>query len=397
MENEQINPAIDKKKINSKFILILAVLLIGGGGYGFYKYQHSKAHEITDDAQVESTITPVIPKVSGYISKILVQDNQYVHKGDTLVVLEQSEFLLNVQKAEDALMQAESQLGVAKAGSMTQNTSIDVTQANAVSVVASVETADANIKTAGAAVEAAKVQVWRTKNDFDRYEKLFQNQSITKQQYEQALAAKESAERQLQVTQEQYNVAVQQKKVVARQADASSKQVNTAKAQAEGAKAQVHLAESGIAQQKSNLENAKLYLSYTYIIAAEDGQVSKVNLQNGQLVSAGQSLFNIVKSNNLWVVANYKETQLEKIREGQQAMIKVDAFPHDEIKATVASISPATGSKFSLLPPDNASGNFVKTIQRIPIKLTFNDQNAEIIKLLRPGMNVEVDILLNSL
>ena len=392
---EQITPE-EKKGISMKFIIILAVLVIAGGGYGAYKYMHSLEHEITDDAQIESKITPVIPKVSGYISKVLVEDNQYVKKGDTLVILDNSEFVLKLQQAEDALGQAKGQLAVANAGVNTAGAGVGVTEAGAVAAQTTIETAQANVKTAQANVEAAKVQVWRTANDYERYHQLFLKQSITKQQHEQSLAAKETAEKQLRIVQEQLNVAKAQLASTAKQAAATAKQVDTSKAQAEASKAQITVANSSMKQQLTNIENAKLYLSYTYILAAEDGQVSKINLQSGQLVQAGQSLFNIVKTQGLWVVANYKETQLNKIREGQKAIIKVDAFPGHEFEATVTSISPATGAKFALLPPDNASGNFVKTVQRIPVKLVFSNPNDEMMKLLRPGMNVETDILLNS-
>lgn len=371
-----------KKKLNTKFIIILGALVILGGGYGVYKYLHGLAHEITDDAQVDSKITPVIPKVSGYIEKILVQDNQMVHKGDTLVVLDQSEFVLKLQESKAALQQAEGQLSVAHANVNTAGVTIGVSEAGAVAATTTIETSKAN-------VEAAKVQVWRTKNDYDRYNKLFQNQSITKQQYEQALAAKETAERQLQVANAQLAA-------TAKQAQATSKQVNTSKAQSDVSKAQIKVAEAAINQYKTNIENAELYLSYTYVIAAEDGQLSKINLQPGQLVQAGQSLFNIVNTKQIYVTANYKETQLEKIRVGQEAIIKVDAYPHHEFKAKVTSLSPATGAKFALLPPDNASGNFVKTVQRLPIKIEFTDEKDEMLKLIRPGMNVEADILLKS-
>ena len=394
-EQEKITPE-EKKGINIKFIIVLAVLVIAGGGYGAYKYMHSLEHEITDDAQIESKITPVIPKVSGYISKILVEDNEYVKKGDTLVVLDNSEYALKLQQAEDALAQAKSQLAVANAGVVTADASIGVTEAGAVAATTTIETAQASVNTAQANVEAAKVQVWRTKNDYERYNKLFNNQSITKQQYEQALAAKEAAEKQLRIVQEQLNVSKAQLASTAKQAAATAKQVNTSKAQAVASNAQIDVAQAAIKQQQTNVENAKLFLSYTYIIAAEDGQVSKINLQNGQLVQAGQSLFNIVKSSDLWVVANYKETQLNEIRIGQKAEIKVDAFPGHKFEATVTSISPATGAKFALLPPDNASGNFVKTVQRVPIKLVFSNPKDEMMKLLRPGMNVEADILLKS-
>ncbi|WP_313375180.1 HlyD family secretion protein [Chishuiella sp.] len=376
-ENKQ-----QKKKINIKFIIILGALVILGGGYGVYKYLHSLSHEVTDDAQVDSKITPVIPKVSGYIEKILVQDNQMVHKGDTLVVIDQSEYALKLQEAKAALLQAEGQLSVAHANVNTAGVTIGVTEAGAVAATTTIETAKAN-------VETAKVQVWRTKNDYDRYNKLYKNQSITKQQYEQALAAKETAERQLQVANAQLAATT-------KQAQATSQQVNTSKAQSDVSKAQIKVAEAAISQYKTNIANAELYLSYTYVIAAEDGQLSKINLQPGQFVQAGQSLFNIVNTKQIYVTANYKETQLEKIRVGQEAIIVVDAYPHHEFKGKVTSLSPATGAKFALLPPDNASGNFVKTVQRLPIKIEFTDEKDDMLKLIRPGMNVEADILLKS-
>src|SRR5690606_23703270 len=152
-----------------------------------YSYFHSLSHESTDDAQIESNISPVIPKVSGYIQKIYVQDNQEVQKGDTLLVIDDSDYKIRVAEAEANLLAAKGQLRAADAGILTSNTNIVTSQAGANAALANVSTADANI-------EAAKVQVWRTQNDFDRYAALYESQSITKQQYEQALAAKETAE-----------------------------------------------------------------------------------------------------------------------------------------------------------------------------------------------------------
>lgn len=375
METEQSSP---KKKLNRKFIVALTALVVLGGAFGIYKYLHALAHETTDDAQVEAKISPVIPKVSGYIKAVLIQDNQYVKKGDTLLLLDDAEYQLKLQQAEDARLGAQSQLAVAQAGISSSNTAILSSEAGA-------STAWANVATAQANIEAAKVQVWRAQNDYNRYEKLYNNQSITKQQFEQAQAAKETAEKQLNVLQEQ-------KKAAEKQAYAVGKQVDMSKSQTDITKSQTDVAKANLKQAETNIENAKLYLSYTAIIAAEDGQVSKINLQSGQLVQAGQALFNLVKTHDIWVVANFKETQMEHLREGQKVEIKIDAFPSHQFEGSVHSISPATGAKFALLPPDNASGNFVKTVQRLPVKIVFSKADDQLLKFIRPGMNADVDV-----
>src|SRR5690606_25399625 len=327
-------------------------------------------------------ISPVIPKVSGYIQKIYVQDNQVVQKGDTLLVIDDSDYKIRVAEAEANLLAAKGQLRAADAGILTSNTNIVTSQAGANAALANVSTADANI-------EAAKVQVWRTQNDFDRYAALYESQSITKQQYEQALAAKETAEKQLKILEEQ-------KKAAEKQAAQVAQQVNSTRTQTQVSESQKDVANANIKQAEANLENAKLNLSYTVIVAAESGKVSKIDLQNGQLVQAGQALFSLIPDNNTWVVANFKETQMENIRPGQKVEIDVDAFSKHKFEGKIESISPATGAKFALLPPDNASGNFVKTVQRIPVKITFSNPNDELMKLLRPGMNVVVDVHLKE-
>ncbi|RYZ33284.1 MAG: HlyD family secretion protein, partial [Sphingobacteriales bacterium] len=202
--------------------------------------------------------------------------------------------------------------------------------------------------------------------------------SITQQQYEQALAAKQTAERQLQVLQQQKNVARTQTNAVASQSNATSQQISVANAT--------------IRQREADVENARLNLSYSVITAPEDGLVSKINIQPGQFLNAGQSLFSIVIDKGLWVTANFKETQLTKMKEGQQVIVHVDAFPGHDFQAKVASFAPATGAKFSLLPPDNASGNFVKVVQRVPVRIEFADKDKKALASLRPGMNVFVDV-----
>jgi membrane fusion protein (multidrug efflux system) len=349
---------------SKKFGIILAAIVIAGGTYGVIKYMHGQHHEETDNAQVESFMSPVIPRVAGYIKEVRVYDNETVKKGDTLVILEDQDFANKLQQAEAALAAASGNATVAKAG-------IGVVDANVNSV-------SSNVATIQAQIEAAKVILWRADQDLARYENLIQDHSITQQQYEQAQAAQQTAQRQLGVLQAQQQSA--------------NKQTSAADAQKSVTNGQIAVANATIQQRQADIDAAKINLNYTVIVAATDGQISKVNLQPGQFVQAGQSLFNIVQEKNKWVVANFKETQLTKMKVGQAVTLKVDAYPDHEFKAKVASFSPATGSKFSLLPPDNASGNFVKVVQRLPVKIEFDNAKDEKIVQLRSGMNVKVDV-----
>jgi len=345
---------------------VLILLVIGGGGFGVTKYIHAQHHEETDDAQVDASISPVIPRISGYVTDVRVKDNQLVKKGDTLVILDNRSELIQVAQAEAALQAAQNNLSVAHASTSASK--------------ATVFTYEANIATANAQIETAKVTLKRATQDYDRYANLIKDHSITQQQFEQAEAAKLTAERQLQVLTDQKNAAIRQASAATSQSSATAQQVN--------------VVSSNIEQRKADLENAKLLLSYTVITAPQDGRVSKINVQLGQLLQPGQSLFSVVLDTKPWVVANFKETQITKMHEGQLVTIHIDAFPGHEFTAKVASFSPATGSKFALLPPDNASGNFVKVVQRMPVKIEFNE-NDQFVKELRPGMNANVDVHIN--
>ncbi|WHT39033.1 MULTISPECIES: HlyD family secretion protein [Myroides] len=378
----ETNNTATKKPLNKKFIVALGAIVLFGGGYGIYKYVHSLAHESTDDAQIETKITPIVSKIPGYIKTIYIQDNQIVKKGDTLIRLDDTEYAIQVEQAKANYQAALSQLQVAEAGEHTSQSTVLSSQAGA-------STAQANVATAQANIDAAKTQLWRASNDYDRYNRLYQSQSITKQQYEQALAAKETAEKQVVVLQEQL-------KAVEKQAQAVAQQVNISKSQAVASTSQIDAAKAGVDQAKANLDHALLYLSYTVITAKEDGQVSKINLQAGQLIQPGQGLFNTVQKGAIWVVANFKETQMQYMREGQPVSIQVDAFPKHKFEGVINSMSPATGAKFALLPPDNASGNFVKTVQRIPVKITFTNPEDEMLAYVKPGMNVDIDVNIKS-
>jgi membrane fusion protein, multidrug efflux system len=365
MEKEQAKPEQPKKR--KIFPIILSILVIGGAAFGITKYIHGLHHEETDDAQIDGSITPVIPRVSGFVTEVRVSDNQWVKKGDTLLTLDNRDFEIKVEQAEAALATAKENLDASRAS----------TRAAAANVVSS----QAAISTIEAQIETAKVNVWRATQDYERYNNLIKDHSVTQQQYEQALAAKQTAERQLQVLVEQKNQAARQTSAVASQSQVSSRQVN--------------ISEAMIKQRQADVDEAKLNLSYTVVTAPQDGLVSKVNIQVGQYLQAGQSFFSIVHDNNVWVVANFKETQLDKMRIGQKVIVSVDAFSGHHFEAQLSSFAPATGARFALLPPDNSSGNFVKVVQRLPVKIEFSNPTDSLVKLLRPGMNVQVDVHLD--
>jgi membrane fusion protein (multidrug efflux system) len=349
------------------FPIILGVLVIGGGLFGYKEYAYGQNHEKTDDAQLVANMAPVISRISGYIAEVKVHDNQFVKKGDTLIILDNRDQKLLVQQAEAALQTAQNSISAARAS----------TQATSQNIIS----ADAAVGTMNAQIEAAKVNVWKTTQDLKRYENLIKDHSITQQQYEQVLAAKQTADRQLTVLVEQKKQTLSQTNIATAQTQASDQQIGTAKA---------------IANQRNvDVENAKLNLSYTVITAPENGFLAKVPVQNGQFVQAGAQLFSLVRDNQLWVVANFKETQLTKIISGQKASIEIDAFPDFKLQGTVSSISPATGSSFSLLPPDNASGNFVKVVQRVPVKIDLKNLDKKIAEKLRAGMNVTAEVTLH--
>ncbi|KQT21482.1 secretion protein HlyD [Chryseobacterium sp. Leaf404] len=366
MENNTTQSTEPQKKKSLVFPIILAVVLIGGGIYGYKTYSYGQVHEETDDAQISSNMAPVISKISGYVAEVKVKDNQFVKKGDTLVVLDNRDQKMALAQAEAALATAKSNISNAQATTTATSKNIG--------------SSEAAVSTANAQIEAAKVNVWKTSQDLKRYSVLVKDHSITEQQYEQALAAKQSADKQLQVLVEQRNQIAQQTGIASSQTAASSQQISVAGSVAK--------------QRKVDVENARLNLSYTIITAPEDGYVGKVSTQAGQFLQAGTQLFALVRDDQKWVVANFKETQVDKMVEGQKVKIEIDAFPDREFDGVVSSFSPATGASFSILPPDNASGNFVKVVQRLPVKIDFVKLDKEVAKRLRTGMNVKAEVSL---
>jgi len=339
-----------KKKPNRVLPIVLGIILIGGVIFGIKEYIYYGKHVDTDDAQIDGDISPVVARVGGYVDSIYFEENMHVNKDQMLVKIDDRDYKVKVEQAEAAKVGASSNINVGES-------QIYATTANSASAKAQVESAAARLD--------------KTKKDYQRYANLVKDGSITQQQFDQAKADLEVAQATYRATQEQYK--------------AAQEQIGTTKSQ-------LQVTHTAVSQKQVDVDYAKLQLSYTDVKAPSSGIASKKNVQIGQLVQAGQTLFSIVNDNSIYVTANFKETQLDKIQNGQKVNIEVDAYPDLKLEGTVYNFSPATGAKFSLLPPDNATGNFVKVVQRIPVKIKIN-ASKDVMDKLRPGMSVNASVI----
>ena len=353
------NTETPKKKFNPAPIVlgIIAIVVII---FVIKQVTYAMHNQDTDNSQIECNISPIVPKVAGFVEEIRIKDNIFVHKGDTLVRIDDRDLQLKVKQAEVALANAQANVELARSSQSSSNANVSV--------------ASKDINPAQSAIDAAQVRLTQAQQDYNRFKKLFDLGSGTQQQLDNATAARDLAQKQLE--QAQRAVATYEARLAA-----SSTTVNVSANNIKVAQIQVE-------QRKQELDMAKLNLSYATIVAPCDGYVSKKNVQPGQLVSVGQNLFALVDESEIWVMANFKETQIEKMKVGQKVKIEVDAYPDKEFEGTIESLSAATGSKFALLPPDNATGNFVKVVQRIPVKIII-DKNQNKDFPLRAGMNVK--------
>jgi len=343
---------VTKKKPNRVLPIILGVILIAGVIFGIKEYIYYGKHIDTDDAQIDGDISPVVARVGGYVDSIYFQENTHVNKGQQLVKIDDQDYKVKVEQAQAAKTGASANINVGQS-QIFENA--------------------ANSASARAKVESAAAQLEKVKKDYARYSNLVTDGSITRQQFDQSKADLETAEANYKAAEDQYKAAQEQ---------------------VGATKNQLNVTNTGVTQKQVDVDYAKLQLSYTNIKAPSSGIVSKKNVQVGQLVQAGQTLFSIVNDSSIYITANFKETQLDKIRPGQKVNIDVDAYPDLKIEGSVYNFSPATGAKFSLLPPDNATGNYVKVVQRIPVKIKIN-ASKEVMDKLRPGMSVSVSVILN--
>lgn len=330
--------------------IILPMVLVLAGLYGAYYFVSHMGQEETDDATVQAHVIPIMPKVAGYISSVHFKDNQNVKKGDLLLEIAPEDFEIRVAKAKAALAALEPQVTASAATLSTTQTMSSTMQ-----------------QTAQSAVQAAAANVARTKNELNRLQKM-DDRFRSRKQLDDAIAAEHDAQ--------------------ARLSDAQAQLKNAATAPNN-----VAVAQAGVGQVKAQMDVAQAALdaavqdlSYTKIYAASDGYISNRTVETGAFVQAGQPLAALVTPER-WVVANYKETQLDDIRAGQKADIYVDAYPQLDLKGHVDSIQRGTGAVFSAFPPENATGNYVKIVQRVPVKIVL-DTKIPANVVLGPGMSV---------
>jgi membrane fusion protein (multidrug efflux system) len=436
MEPVVVETTGEKKRKRKRILYIgaaaLVVLIITGVAYWLYARQY----ESTDDAFVDADITQVAPKVSAYVKKVYVSSNQRVHKGDLLVDLDTSDLESRLQQAKAQLEQARSQRTAAQAnvalttrttaaGQQTARSNVQTAQQNVeqqrlasqarqaqiTQARAAANTAQANLRQAQAQVPGAQSTVNLARVEYNRRLALFDRGDISRTNLDQAQNALQTAESQLNAAQQAVNAAqsrVNEAEANVRNAQETYRQsvaqvgltqsqvgesqgrlqdANAAPERVEVSQSQVGTAEASIQAAEAAVAQAELELSYAKITAPEDGVVTRKTVEEGQLVQIGAPLMAISQSDEIWVVANFKETQLEYMQPGQRVDVEVDAFPNEDFKGHVESLQAGTGSRFSVLPAENATGNFVKVVQRVPVKIVFDEPNEKLQRLV-PGMSV---------
>ena len=342
-------------KIKTKkliYNIFACILLLGAISWVCEKFIHLGNVEFTENAQVKQLIVPVNSRVQGYIKEVRFDEYQKVQKGDTLVIIEDAEYRYMVA-------QAEANLANAKTGKDAMHNVISTTATN--------------LSVTDASIEEARIVFENAERNYQRFSTLYEQNAVTRQQYDDMNTAYLAAKA-------RYDMLCRQKESV----QSVSREQNTRLGQNE----------AGIKLAEAALELARLNLSYTVVLAPCDGYTGRKEIQQGQLIQPGQTLVDVVDSEEKWIVANYKETQTANITEGCEVEIEVDAVPDHKFKGVVRSVSRATGASFSLMPQDNSSGNFVKIEQRIPVRIDFaEDNDAEAMERVSAGMNVECKVL----
>jgi len=375
------------------FILVGAVVVVVGG---FFFWRYLSSYESTDDAQVDVHLYPVSPRISGYVIKVNVEDNQYVEKGTVLVEIDPKDY-------EVAVAQARANLANAEATAQSLNITVPITSVSTESqltfTASDVQTATAGIVAAEKQLTAAQAQVEqaeandvKAQDDLRRYKLLVDKKEVAEQIYDQALAAAKSSTATVaaaKATEAAAQQAVQQARSRLAGSEANHRSAETGPQQVSSSRARARAAIADVEQKRAALEQAELNLQYTKIAAPVSGEVNKTVVV-GLNVQPGQQLLTVVPLDEVWITANFKETQLRHMKVGQKAEVHVDSSGRT-YKGHVDSIAGATGPLFSLLPPENATGNYVKIVQRIPVKIVLEPgENRD--HQLRPGMNVEPDV-----
>ncbi len=339
------------KTKKSIFNIIVGILIVLGLTWICSRFVHLGDVEYTDNAQIKQLIVPINSRVQGFVSKIYFDEYQTIHKGDTLALIEDTEFRFHLAQAEADYQNALSGKSV---------------------IAATIHTTQNNISVSDAGIEEAKIRLENAGREYNRYKNLCEQEAVTKQQYDGIKTNYDASKA-------RYELLVRQKQ--------STNLVKKEQAQRlDQTMSVIQLAEAA-------LELAKLNLSYTVIVAPCDGTTGRKNIQEGQLIQPGQTIVDVVDANDKWIVANYKETQSANIHENQMVDIEIDAVPNVVFKGFVRSISRATGASFSLISQDNSAGNFVKVEQRIPVRIEFSKENKKgDMERLRSGMNAECTV-----
>jgi membrane fusion protein (multidrug efflux system) len=383
---------------------VIVVVLLATGAWLWA----TAGRESTDDAQVDAHVTPIAARVGGVVEQVMVADNQKVDVGTVLVKLDPRDYEVAVEKARAELADAE-------AAALAAGANVPITSTTAASNIASarggveqaqagvdeasrgVDAARARLSTAQARVREAEANATRTARDVERFKGLLEKDEIPQQQFDAAVAAADAAHAaadsaRAQIAEADAGVRVAesrlaQSRVGEARARAELRGAETAPEQVAATKARAASAAARVQQTRAMLKQAELNLQYTTVKAAVRGIVSRKSVQVGQVVQPGQPLMSVIPLDDVWITANFKETQIDGMRPGQPVDIEVDAYGGRTFKGHVDSVAAATGSRFSLLPPDNATGNFVKVVQRVPVKIVL-DAGQDPEHMLRPGMSV---------
>src|SRR5271168_4333912 len=377
---------------------LLAAAVITGGGL---LVRNALAWESTDDAQVNGHVMPLSARISGYVLEVPVVEGQLVHAGDLLVTIDPKDYKIAMDEAQATLANAQASAASSRFNvpitSVTTQSNLDSAGTAVVNAQAGLNAAEQNLASVKALLEQAEANAAKSAADLLRYEKLVAKEDISRQQYDGAVAAATanraavaSATAGVQVAEQ----AVQQARGKLLQARADLRSAQTAPQQVSMTRAKADAADAQARERKAQLDQAELNLSYTVVRSPVTGIIGKRTVEVGQNVSIGQELVEVVPLNDVWVTANFKETQLAHMRPGEPVEVKVDAYSRTW-KAHVTNTGAGAGSVFSLLPPENATGNYVKVVQRVPVRIDFDrsagsDFNAE--GLLKPGLSVEPEV-----
>ncbi|HEX4786616.1 MAG TPA: HlyD family secretion protein [Candidatus Sulfotelmatobacter sp.] len=370
-------------------VIAIIILLIAG----FFAYRYFTSYESTDDAQIDGHVNSVSARISGHVVELNVLDNQYVQAGTVLVEIDPADYQVAYERAkadfEDAQAAALAAGVTVPITSINTNGQVSASEADVSSARAGIQVAKQQFEAAKAQLQEAEANNVKAQNDLGRYKQLVDKQEISQQQYDQAIAAAKASEATVEAARAgadaaQQQVTQAQGKLV--QAEVNSRYANTAPKQMQITRAKAASALAEAQRKKADLDQAQLNLQYTKIVAPVNGIVSDRTVEVGQNVAPGQELMKIINLDDIWITANFKETQLRQMKVGQKVTVEVDANGRS-YNGKVDSVAGASGARFSLLPPENATGNYVKVVQRIPVKIVL-DRGSNNDHQLRPGESV---------